>query len=203
MSAAFVTYPYASGDLLERRNTYQYSAFAGVDFLHAWRAERNAVRTRLPQPLVAPAAAGFAERPVVEHGVVTAALLEWLFAVYAGPASAATRPPAQALLARIVQRFEVSKRVHSAYTPAWRPADPNAYHDLTLYLRLAEVLAAACADPDLESLPLLNALLKVVDTLCAERHRLDRGLGARLAGVIEREHALVRALAESVEVRAW
>jgi methionyl-tRNA formyltransferase len=35
-------YPYASGDLLEKRNTYFYTPYAGADFLLAWRLQREA-----------------------------------------------------------------------------------------------------------------------------------------------------------------
>ena len=44
-----VSYSYASGDLLEDRQTYFYSRYEGKPFLIAWQAQRDALMENLPE----------------------------------------------------------------------------------------------------------------------------------------------------------
>ena len=76
-------------------------------------------------------------------------------------------------------------RVHVAYNMNWRPVDPKNYHDLSLYLRFAEVIEAAYAQTRL--LTYLNVLLKIIDTLAAHRGHLDASFGPRFARLVLRE----------------
>ena len=87
-------YPYVSGDLLEKRNTYFYTPYAGADFLRAWRLQREAAAL---SPMVG-AAAG-------EALGSTDRLLETIAEALQVPVV----PPSLAdALARLIQRFEVS-----------------------------------------------------------------------------------------------
>ncbi|MFT3733889.1 MAG: hypothetical protein QM776_02485 [Rhodocyclaceae bacterium] len=176
-------YAYASGDLLEERNTYFYSVFQGAGFLDAWRAQRDAALSA----------------PCLNHDDVspdtspTAALLEALWTtLQAGP-----DPQACATLAHLLQRFEVSKRVHGAYGPNWRPLDPADYLRLDRYLRLAELLDLAWSRDT--ALPWLNGLLKLLDTLTALQGRLSAPQQQRLRRLIANEGAHVTALQRQLE----
>ncbi|CDL00647.1 conserved protein of unknown function [Magnetospirillum gryphiswaldense MSR-1 v2] len=183
-----MSYPYASGALLDQRNTYFYSVYGGRAFLSDWQAVRALV-------LVAPAAHPPAPRPVTlpSHpmAVDTGDLLE---AVMAAPAVEAARP----WLDELVKKFEVTKRIHQAYDQHFRAVDPTSFRDLALYVRLAEVFEAAYAM--LGQLPLLNALLKVIDTLSAVLADLNMEQRARVALLALREREHVNALSARLGV---
>jgi methionyl-tRNA formyltransferase len=168
-------YPYARGDRLVERNDYSYAAFGGEAFLSAWRAER----ARAAAGLADCGTAATAAPPVRDGG--TAALLERLHR------ELRTGSPSPAFHA-LVQRFEVTKRLHRAYDGRWRAEDRTLFHDLGLYLRFAELLDEAYRATG--ELPYLSTLLKCVDTLCAVRRRLTPPDQARLARLIaaERRH---------------
>lgn len=176
-----IEYEYATGDLLEDRNTYFYTAYQGADFLAAWRRSRNAALRDLPPaaPTPPPNRDGSA---TVDEGAATEALLETAFANL-------DRPGICPILDKLIQRFEVTKRIHRAYGADWRPLDPGSYRDFGLYLRFAELVEATCAKT--AGLPSLNALIKAVDTLVAIRGQLRPEQGARLATIIAREHGHV------------
>ena len=40
-------YPYTTGDLLEKPNTYFYAQYHGQNFLNAWKAEREEILGKL------------------------------------------------------------------------------------------------------------------------------------------------------------
>lgn len=175
---AIVDYPYTDGDLLVDRNTYFYSEFHGAPFLDAWQAQRAAVMSDLP-PRGREAARGETSsaamirdiRVDLERDECNTAL---------------------ALLDRLVQRFEVTKRIHDAYRPDWRAEDPTAFHHLPSYLLLADVLA--CAYERTGMLTYLNALLKCGDTLSSLRDSLDPAQRGLLADIFRRERSFVLGL---------
>ena len=177
-----LTYPYAAGDLLENRNTYFYSAYEGRAFLDAWRRQRAAALRELSidQPGAATAEAG---PPAATRA--TDILLE---SIHHDLIANHARFGRYALLDRLVQRFEVSKRLHGEYNENWRPVDTADYRSLERYVRFAEILDLAYQAAG--ALPHLNALLKIVDTLTAMRTELNARQQARLRRVIidEREH---------------
>jgi methionyl-tRNA formyltransferase len=177
------TYPYASGYLLASPNTYFYANYGGRDFLAAWRAERQRVAATLPSPADAPASALGQEK--------TAGLLEHAFAATAQ--TPADDSEGWRLIDQLVRRFEIFKRIHDAYDDNFRAVDREAHGTPALYLRAGEVFEAACtATTDLRY---LNVLLKCLDTLCSLADRFESTEGARLARLIVREDALVRAQA--------
>lgn len=178
-------YPYASGDLLEQRNTYFYAPFGGAAFLDAWRRQRAGALRAMS---ALPAAATGAREP--GPGGVDA-LLEDIHR-----SLTATRiPPGEPMpaLNRLVQRFEVSKRLHGEYDANWRPTDAADYRYMERYIRFAEILDLAHERTG--ALPYLNALLKIVDTLASQREALSAAQRARLACVIEHEQGHVERLA--------
>ncbi|MAF95816.1 MAG: hypothetical protein CMM60_08700 [Rhodospirillaceae bacterium] len=177
-----VTYPYASGDLLEDRHTYFYSEYAGRPFLDAWRAQRSELLEKLPEAADPPA--GKEDAASLEGEVIeTDALLDHLFAVVAHGGAGEDR--CRDGLAQLVKKFEVTKRIHQSYGPSFRAIDPADHKDLNRYLRLAEVFEFAYAAE--KELPYLNLLLKCMDTLSSLADQLTEDGRARLAGLIQRE----------------
>jgi hypothetical protein len=185
-----VPYTYCVGDRLEDRNTYFY-ARADRQTYDAWWASRDEVLLEFKQGTLEEESRDPAQSeplPSLGSAVDTRVLLAALAAP--GPAHEAARR--RAWTAFLVQRFEVSKRVHRAYGTDGRPVDRAEYRDLTLYVDLGEVLAAEAASG---FLPALNALLKVIDTLVALRGRLGPRERRRLCALIRGERRVVGALA--------
>jgi hypothetical protein len=186
-------YSYCVGDRLEERNTYFYAS-ADRGTYDAWRASRDQVLTTSddgpveedPRP-----ATGGLPLPGLGSAVDTRLLL----AALAAPAPAHEAARRRAWTAFLVQRFEVSKRVHRAYGPDGRPADTADYRELPLYVALGEVLAREAAEG---FLPALNALLKLTDTLVAVRARLGPHERRRLCALIRAERRMVESLARGV-----
>lgn len=169
-----LTYVYATGDLIEQRQTYFYSEFYGESFLSAWRSQRAAA---LPERAES-------DPPPVprEARTPTERLLDAIRLDFTeGNVTADTHR----VLASLIQRFEVTKRMHGEYNSTFRPVDPADYRDLEAYVRFAEVLDVAHAAT--QSLPSLNALLKCLDTLTAQPQRLDSSQQQRLRHLIRRE----------------
>lgn len=173
------TYPYASGNLLEQRNTYFYSTYEGRAFLDAWRQQRDQALRELSD--IAPTEAKNSQAPL---SAPTDILLESIH----GDLSAKRKVVESRALDRLVQRFEVSKRLHGEYDARWRPVDASDYRSLERYIRFAEILAAAYGQTG--SLPYLNAMLKVLDTLTSIHAALSGAQRGRLRRVItqERDH---------------
>ncbi len=183
-------YPYAAGNPLEARNTYFFTPYGGRSFLDAWKRHRDAVRASLPPAAPPPSTPG---KPEPRGDVFdTGALLDYLHGAVRANRAGATN--VRLVLERILGKFEVFKRIHCAYTDTYRAIDPEDFRDLTLYVRLAEVLEAAYEATG--KTQFLNALLKCVDTLSALSASLPPDGQARLAWLIGRERAHVVTLAE-------
>ncbi|MEH6834034.1 MULTISPECIES: hypothetical protein [Falsihalocynthiibacter] len=185
-------YPYAEGNRLNDRNTYFYTPAVGAPMVQAWRASRDAVLAELPQPAAQPS-----EFPVTstsqlpENGaVVTADLLEQLMAELQKSDQSGK---AGFWLDRLVHKFETTKYLHRAYDKNFRAIDRTKREDLDLYVRFAEVLVISFQADG--KLPKLNALLKVIDTLCSVRSQLSTDLQRRLAGLIQNEEGITAKLA--------
>lgn len=181
-----VVYRYAEGDLLKEPNTYAYSQYEGEAFIKAWRRSRQAALDELPQAAVSANPQGRV------GGEDTRSRLEALWQGLTGHDDEAL-PELDGLL----QRFEVSKRIHGRYTPDWHPINWDDHLDLDLYIRFAELLELAYKKKG--TLNYLNALLKCLDVLAAMRSNLSDPEGERLARLIARERLFVDALAARVE----
>ena len=180
------SYTYSQGDLLESPLRYTYTEFLGQRFIEAWRSARAEIRdclgaVRAPQEIACQST--FPQDGIVE----TASLLELL------AAKGVSTTDARRWLGWMIQRFEVSKRVSSAYViSGGRVRSNGEYRDMDLYLRLAEVLTRKVQDT--EHLPSLNALLKCLDTLCSQHETLSTTQKERLAWLLEAETQLVTAV---------
>lgn len=173
-----LSYPYASGDLLENRNTYFYTPFGGQGFLHAWRDQRATA-------LAACSTVQGTTEPPEDMAPVIQTLRQLKAMLQQEPILSAA---SKATLDHLLQRFEVSKRLHDDYTAAWKPVDTTRYHGIERYLLLAEILGqAATLTTDLRY---LNGLLKCIDTLTASRVTAAQW-GHRLRVVLDQERDLV------------
>lgn len=171
-----MSYEYAEGDLLTTPNTYQFSRYEGELFLTKWADSRSRVRSRLPVPSAA--------LPIiVEFDQTQTALL--------GVLSGGESPLSIVTLEFYLKKFEVSKRLYSAYadTQPRRPLAGATYENLESYLLLA--LALVNVKEHVSSVRYLNGLLKLCDTLCAMHARLTVSQRAMLAYILQEEAALV------------
>lgn len=187
-------YPFASRQILKNPKRYSRSKYWDKPFLEAWRVVR--AEAELENGCTAPNVVA-PEKPVANGPVPTPRLLDFLFTAVSSdqPLDDETTRWIDAL----TKKFEVTKRVHGGYDEAFLAVDKEDHRDLLLYVRLAEVFEATYART--RKLPLLNALLKIMDTLCALRDDLRPEDRNRLSGLIGRERAHVESLAEQVGVR--
>ncbi|QMV65339.1 hypothetical protein DFO61_1033 [Ectopseudomonas oleovorans] len=184
-----IDYPYSQGDRLEERNTYFYSQYHGAAFFPAWRASRQAALMQLPPAQAVPLPVA-AERNA--HHVDTAALLADLLH------AAADAPSKRRLAERLLQRFEVSKRLHRRYDANYKAVADSGYDDLELYLQFAALCLHLSEQPG--ALPFLNGLLKVIDSLISILPRLSPAQGAQLAWLIAAEQDWVARIASQANV---
>jgi len=180
-------YPYAEGNLLEEGNSYAYAPYQGTKFRDAWHRIRQAAIDDLPAPQAAPAPSdsGTLES---EEEYDTAKLLEKLILQIRN--CPPTKIPENLL--KLLERFEISKRIHSGYTKKWRTTDQHNFRNLSLYVRFAEALEIGYTQSG--RLDILNGLIKCLDTLCALQAELNEDLGSRLSGLLTAELSHITAL---------
>lgn len=183
MSGA-ASYGYAEGDLLAQPAVYSFARFGGAAFLEAWRTHRAG--------LLALHGAGASPDPA---SAPVDLLLEQLLQALRQPGDASS---ALQQLKNLLQRFEVTKRLHDAYNERWRPVDPSAWRGTERYLRFAEALEAAYARD--AQLPWLNGLLKCMDTLSSLAASLDAAQVRRLQHLARSEAGHIASVAQRVGV---
>lgn len=184
-------YRYDQGDLLEQRNTYFYSAFHGSRFLDAWAEQR--ARCATDENATVPEGAETIHAPKGQTDL-------WLDQLHFAFSSGEATEEHRLLLAKLIQRFEVTKRMHGNYAANFRPTDADDYQSLARYVAFAEVLAAAYRTD--RKLQQINALLKCLDTLCALRPRLAKALRPRLSELVLAERGFVVELLRNLKV-SW
>lgn len=182
-----VEYNYDHGNLLEDRHSYQYSKFQGLDFLKAWRKNRDAARNELGLPTPPPSPTEV-YKPLAKP-LKTAQRLEEVMAGLIQGELEELKPE----LAIWVKKFEGSKRLFDEYDNTFKPLTINGFHNLDAYLRYAEIMELVYTINS--DLPCLNVLLKVLDTLIALKNELSLNNQARLAWLIARESAHIESIA--------
>lgn len=179
---------------------YQYAPFEGPEFLVAYRAQREGVIASLSarlsrleaalaglagghflaRALALPPLAGLAfsrellEPPASASGVPAAGILatrDFLLAWLRSPVEATGSLDG---LTALLKRFEVTKKVHSAYkVPEWRKADGAAEHPLDRMLLASALLRRSATTPDRAQAAIaLNAALKLGDLIAASAPEL-------------------------------
>lgn len=187
-------YPFTDENRLENQNTYFYVPFGGKPFVEAWAQTRMQTLASIGNPKVRepsnPSETGPASVP--------AAARDLLGAMHHKISNATLSATEAGVLNKLLQRFEVTKRIHEHYPENFRPDKSVPYDDLQLYLLFAQVMDTAYAS--LGKLYYLNAMIKVLDTLSSVAGTLsadDQGVFAWLVGQ-EQKH--IQALAEEQQV---
>ncbi|WP_028454389.1 hypothetical protein [Chitinilyticum litopenaei] len=177
-----IPYPYAEQDRLEERNTYFYSSYHGAAFFAAWRSSRTLALAGVAGRQAPHPQNGSTTLPDTSDGYACAELLA---ALLNQATAAPLQGSARILAERLLQRFEVSKRLYARYNAQGRAIIDSGYHNIDNYLCFAALCAAMrCADG---ALPFLNALLKCVDTLISIRDRLNPAQREQLAWLVDAE----------------
>ncbi|MDC3316411.1 formyltransferase family protein [bacterium] len=179
-------YPYATGDLLEKPNSYFYSIYHGEPLLEAWQVRRreSSVVSTQAHPDILPTA--------TETDRLIKELEEGLEKSSAEASATLMR------LDRLVQRFEVTKRIFDAYTDEWRAVDRTRYYTAASYARFSAVLCMAFEKTGY--LIYLNALLKCNDILNAID--LPSSVHAYLPSLFSKERAFIETLRANLPIAA-
>ena len=174
-------YPYATGDLINKPNSYFYSPYHGIQFIDYWRKARSEVLACLPEPVPPkPASCGpisYAAIDLLERAIADDTTLREVF----------------------VKKFEIFKRIHSQYDESLRAVGGSDRYNFALYLRAADLFEKSYRTTN--DVRYLNVLLKCLDTLCAYHDALGDELGARLAWHIENEFIHINCLQKSISRR--
>ncbi len=196
-----MTYDYSTGDRLTDRNTYFYTQYQGEPFLNEWQRSRTEARADLTGETMEEISHARISAPAACGSVETDAILDYLLGETEASLDGDPTEEASAWLDRMVQRFEVSKRVYGSYRftdRGLRAVRDAGFAELGRYVRLGQVLERAYGR--WHRTQYLNTLLKVVDTLVSVRSRLVGQQRAAVAKLLEREDEHVVALAAAVEV---
>ena len=178
------TYPYGTGNRLEDRNTYFYSPFVGRDLFTTWKRQRDNAFQSFPTSTICPS----------EESSTDLLIAGLLTSLRSGKVSRSEWTQ----IGKLMQRFEVSKRLHADYNMNWRPIDMADYQRVETYVRFAELMDLAYQSS--ARLQYLNAFLKSMDTLTTLVDRLGAQQINRLEQLIYRERGHVEKLALTVGV---
>ena len=174
MRRRYVNYPYAAENRLDAPHAYMYASYGGLDFLAAYvddrrvRVARHLQGTACPPPdrlndaLVAAASSLAGSRRLDTFSIADSTPLKPLLAALLHALAKGNHHAAQPWLVRVIQRFEVSKKLYAGYAPCFRKGegesrDPARYAELALCLALAHALSG--------QLQYLSTLLKLDDLL--------------------------------------
>lgn len=179
------SYTYGTGDRLEDRNTYFYSPYIGRDMFIFWKRQRDEAAS------CSIAITSLSPNGVTPTGRLIAFLLTSLVRGIAGSVE-------WQRIDKLLQRFEVSKRLHGEYNTNWRPVDAADYQCMEAYLCFAQLMEEAYRLS--AKLQYLNVFLKSMDTITALVGRLNLEQRTRLEQLIGRERYHVENLALKIGV---
>ena len=189
-----IDYPYSNGDKLKNRNTYFYSLYAGEGFLDSFYSTRLKVKDELGEAKCPAYSVDREYQGITDKGVNTEILLQSLTGMIHANCM---NLEGWGLVAKLIQRFEVSKRLFPEYGLNWRAVNSSDYFQYDLYLLFAFLMEAAYSCR--AGLTELNVLLKVMDSLISIRQLLNADQKAYLVWLINRELEFVRELRGSLE----
>lgn len=188
-----VDYPYSSGDLLERPNTYYYSKFIGDKIFPAWRAAREAALNSTSTPDV--------NGRFVKHdreGKGCYATEIFLMKIIENLSLSELSDNDKKSFDLLLRNFEAKKRIYKDYYTNFTSKNRIDYDDIDLYLLFGEALVLIYRKYG--SLPYLNALLKCLDITCAYAKKLHFSDQNRLTALIEWEKAFVNELSAKMRL---
>jgi hypothetical protein len=188
-----MSYIYATGDLLEKPNSYFYTPFEGISFLTEWNESRTSWLRSLPTPC---ANAPESRINYNQNNQCNVIELAYSKALVAEEGIESLSEPLESLL----KHFEITKRVYDAYNSKIRAVDKNSYHSFNRYLRLAESFEIAYERT--KDLRTLNALLKILDTLCGSSLEQLPEDSPRLARLIVKESEHIEYLSGIMNIKA-
>jgi adenylylsulfate kinase len=181
-----IKYTLADGDLLNSPNTYFYTPFSGAPFLDAWCMSRDQLLTSVLE--LSSTSNEPASTFIIDDTIHTAELLAALKSEY--NANQAITDESKKWLFKLLQKFEVFKRIHGHYDMNFRAIDRQDHRNTSLYLDLAEVFELAWQHDN--SLPFLNCLLKILDTISSLEKSLSEVDKIRLAHLVLKEKKHIR-----------
>ena len=188
-------YPFTAGNRLEDRNTYFYIPFNGQEFVNAWMDNRERTLAALE---VEPEIIDF-----MPHGslsdisfpVNTSTLMSVLMNALVEKNDLETL---YAIINKLLQRFEVTKRIHSSYPENYRASAGTPYDDFSLYVKFACLLQKVYENNS--KLYYINGLIKVIDTLSAMVSELDHAEKSALAWLINSEKQNVETMLKNLKM---
>ncbi len=206
-----MSYPYTAENRLDIPHNYMYAPYNGKDFLAAYvtdRRRRLALHLQgaicppqgtLKSALSTAARCNLEARPLDAFSQTECTPLQPLLASLLSALAAGNAVAAHPWLIRVIQRFEVSKKLYATYASGFRKGegdarDPARYVELALCLALGHSLTG--------QLQYLSTLLKLVDLLLSLSPDTLRPAcpPERLALLVAAELDAVAALATEQEV---
>jgi len=207
-------YHFSDENRLQTPHSYMYVPFQGREFLNAyvlsrqrhlkkhasepWQIKRT--RQEIEKDLILAAKFFGAKRPFHFFTEEEPVQLKILLGTLLNLLSIGDLSRASFWLSKVIQRFEVSKKLYQYYLPGFRKGQGDALK-VDLYVEFA--FCAALAYVSSKEAQYLSTLLKLIDLLISlEAGDLDSCCsGAQLALLVEVELNAVSALAKSVGVR--
>ena len=208
-----MNYLYTAESRLDVPHAYMYASYGGQDFITSYYTDRRSQLAQhlqgtscpphgnLTAALSTTARTLASSRALAEFSPADGVTLQPLLAALLGVLASGDVVIARPWLNRLVQRFEVSKKLYAVYAPGFRKGedqarDPARYVELALCLSLAHALTG--------HLQYLRTHPKLLDLLLSLEAATLRPacLPERLALLVEAELTAVRilALAQGVTV---
>jgi hypothetical protein len=186
-----INYPYAEGELLENPQSYSYSGYFAEAFIDAWLINRETQLSILP----------LSQAPLQSNGEAlccsdTMALLHAICEELRQP-QVLVHSDSMDWLRRLLKKFEVTKRVYSAYeldTPH-RPMAESVYTRLEIYIKLAECFILAFNKG--AGFQYLNGFIKIQDSIISQLNKLSHTSKTNLTWLIQQEVKTFRQLMTS------
>lgn len=163
-----MNYEYITENNLENRQRYQYTKYEGEKFLLSYLESRKKFLPLSNEQI-----------SIISH-------------------ISKQKYISEALADKILQSFEVRKRIYGEYDERYKPLDENDYKNYQLYLDFADLMIGMYEKSF--NLKYLNALLKVDDTLLSIYSLLNVEQRVMLGKILEKEIQYVKTLREKTNV---
>lgn len=179
-------YKYQSLDPLKDRINYSYASFQGMTFVDEWFLYR---------------------RNFLKDGIVPDEVIETLFNLNSSQTEVLFSTWIKSCLSDgaihpdiylVIKRFEVTKRLFNQYDQNYRTIIKNDYHNLNIYLQFGVLLTTAYSLK--AALPFVNALIKLLDTMCSSNLNLTDSQQQALSYLVLEEKIIIESLAQNLQV---